>query len=127
MKKNKFELEYQLNSASPNLLWNSIGNPLGLAEWFADGVTVKGNEYTFLWEDYEQTAILIQQKANSFIRFQWLDDRNTDYYFEIKLVMTELSSNLALVITDFAEKNETDDLKMLLNKQVEILRQKKGI
>lgn len=127
MKKIKFTLEYQLNCSSPSVIWNSIGKPLGLAEWFSDGVTVKGNEYTFLWEDFEQTAILIQQKTNSFIRFQWIDDIDTDCYFEIKLIKTELSNNLALVITDFAEKQEIDDLKMLLNKQVEILRRKKGI
>lgn len=127
MKKIKFTLEYQLNCTSPNVLWKSIGNPLGLAEWFADGVTVNNNEYTFLWEDFEQTAILVQQKTNSFIRFQWLDDKDSEYFFELKLIKTELSNNLALVITDFAEKQETEDLKMLLNKQVEILRRKMGI
>ena len=47
MKKTKINIEYQLNSASLNVLWNSISTALGLAEWFAETVTVKGTEYTF--------------------------------------------------------------------------------
>ena len=47
MKKKRFNIEYPLNNASLPVLWNSVGTPLGLSEWFADGVTVDGNEYTF--------------------------------------------------------------------------------
>ena len=46
MSKSLYTIEYLLNNVSPAVLWNSIGNPLGLSEWFADGVTVNGNEYT---------------------------------------------------------------------------------
>ncbi|MDR3651566.1 MAG: START-like domain-containing protein [Paludibacter sp.] len=127
MKKTKFNIEYQLKSASINVLWNSISNPLGLAEWFADGVTVDGNDFTFSWDGNEQTASLIHTKQNNNIRFQWIEDSNTDFYFELKIAAMEVTDNLALVITDFAEPNEKDDLIMLWNKQVEVLRRKTGI
>ena len=64
MEKRKFKIEYQLKSASINVLWNSIGTPLGLAEWFADGVTVNENEYTFSWEQNEQTAFFIESNLS---------------------------------------------------------------
>ena len=127
MKKTKFNIEYQLRSASINILWNSISKPLGLAEWFADGVTVNDNEFTFSWEGNEQMAILLQTKTNSSIRFQWEEDINTESYFELKIASMEVTGNLALVITDFAEPNEKDDLIMLWNKQIETLRLKTGI
>lgn len=127
MKKKKFNIEYPLNSASLSVLWNSIGTPLGLSEWFADGVTVDGNEYTFCWEQHEQTAILQHLKPNSYIRFQWEEDVDTDVYFEIRIDVMELSSDLTLVITDFAEPGETEDTILLWNKQVDGLRRKTGI
>jgi uncharacterized protein YndB with AHSA1/START domain len=127
MNKKKFTIEYQLRSASVNVLWNSISTPLGLSEWFADGVTVKDNEYTFTWEQNDQTAYIVQSKQNVFIQFQWEEDHDTEYYFELKIVMLEVTGGLALLITDFAEQGEEADLVMLWNKQIEVLRRKTGI
>lgn len=127
MKKTEFKIEYQLKAASINILWNSISTPLGLTEWFADGVTVNDAEYTFSWEKNEQTAFLIQSKPNSSVRFQWEEDSDTDYYFELKIEVLEVTGELALIITDFAEKGEKDDLILIWNKQIEVLRRKTGI
>lgn len=127
MKKIEFTIEYQLKSASINVLWNSIGTPLGLAEWFSDGVTVNENEYTFSWEQYEQTAYLIHSKPNVNIRFQWEEDKDTDYYFELKIGVVEITGDLALIVSDFAEPDEKEDLILLWDKQIEVLRRKTGI
>jgi len=127
MQKIKLNIEYQLRSASKNILWNSISTPLGLSEWFADGVTVKDNEFTFSWEGHEQTAYLIQTKTNSSVRFQWEEDLGSEYYFELTITALQVTGNLALVITDFAEPDETDDMTMLWDKQIEVLRRKTGI
>ncbi len=127
MKKTKFNIEYQLRNASVNILWHSISTPLGLAEWFADGVTVKENEFTFTWEKNDQTAYRTALKTNDFVRFQWEEDLDTEYYFELKIVTLEVTGGLALIITDFAEPKETDDLIMLWDKQIEELRRKTGI
>lgn len=127
MKRTKFKIEYQLKTSSINILWNAIGNPLGLAEWFADGVTVKNEEYIFAWDKNEQMALLIENKANTSIRFQWEEDKDTDYYFELKIVALEVTGDLALIITDFAEPGDKEDSIMLWNKQIEILRRKTGM
>jgi len=127
MKKKKFSIEYQLRTASVNVLWNSISTPLGLSEWFADGVTVNDTEYTFTWEQNDQTAFFIQSKPNDFIQFRWEEDLDTDYYFELKIVMLQVTGELALLITDFAEPGDKEDLILLWNKQIEVLRRKTGI
>jgi len=127
MIKTKFNIEYPLKSASINILWNSISTPLGLTEWFADGVTVNGPEYTFSWEQNEQTADLIHLKPNVSIRFQWEEDKETDFYFELRIVSLQVTTDLALVITDFAEPNDTEDMILLWNKQIEDLRRKTGM
>jgi len=127
MKRKKFNIEYPLKTASVNILWNSISSPLGLTEWFADGVTVKDNEYTFSWEQNEQTAFLTHTKPNESVRFQWEEDKDSDVYFELKITVLEVTGELALTITDFAEPGDKEDLIMLWNKQIEVLRRKTGI
>lgn len=127
MKKKKVSIEYPLKKGSVNILWNSISSPLGLAEWFADVVTVNGNEYTFSWEKHEQTATLVDLKPSKSIRFQWEEDTDTHHYFELEIHAPEIASEPSLVITDFAEPSEKEDLILLWNKQVDDLRRKTGI
>jgi uncharacterized protein YndB with AHSA1/START domain len=127
MKKKKFNIEYPLKSASVNILWNSISTPLGLAEWFADCVTVRDDEYTFSWEQHEQTAFLTHTKPNVSVRFQWEEDKDSDFYFELKITVLEVTGELALTITDFAEPADKEDSILLWNKQIEVLRRKSGI
>lgn len=127
MSKSLFTIEYSLNNVSPAVLWNSIGNPLGLSEWFADGVTVNGNEHIFSWEKYEQTAFLQQTKQNQFIRFQWEEDEGTEYYFELQIIIVPLTTEVILMVTDFAEEDEKEDAILLWNKQIDELKRKTGM
>ena len=127
MKKEIYTIEYPLNNASSNLLWSVIGTPLGLSEWFSDGVTVKDNEYTFSWEENEQTAFLQELKVGKFIRFQWEDDKGTDVFFQIEIRTQDITSNVALIITDFATPEDKNDAILLWDNQIEILKRKNGI
>lgn len=127
MKKKIYAIEYPLNNASANLLWTVIGTPLGLSEWFSDGVTVNGEEYTFNWEEHEQTATLQQVKIGKFIRFQWAEDIGTDYYFQLSIDTHDLTGDVALTIVDFAAPEDKDDAMRLWDNQVEILKRKNGI
>lgn len=130
MKKEKITLEYPLQYASAPILWIMIGSPLGLAEWFSDGVTVVGEEYTFTWDDYDQTAVLIERKENKCIRFQWEEDKGTDAYFELSIATQDLSGDVALMVTEFIDSDdpeELEDFKMLWDKHFESLRRRIGI
>ncbi|MBN2669878.1 MAG: SRPBCC domain-containing protein [Bacteroidales bacterium] len=120
MQKIKYTLEYSFNT-SIKLLYNRISTPDGLAEWFADDVHLKGDNYIFIWDGDEQPARIIQKKDNSHIRFQWIDDEDDKAYFEFRIEVDELTEDVALVITDFAYEDEKDDNIDLWEAQVDDL------
>lgn len=115
--KEKIELEYTLNS-SPKVLFNRLSTPGGLAEWFADDVRLQGKIFTFIWEGTEQKAALIKRKDNKYVRFKWLNDKDEDSYFEFRLHKDEITGDIALLITDFAEKGEKDEAIDLWDTQI---------
>ena len=127
MKKEKIEIEYLLYNASAPVLWNAIGTPLGMSEWFADVITVDGNMYTFTWEKNDQEAILQSQKHQSFIRFQWVEDEGLETYFELKIAINPITGDLSLFVTDFAEPKEKEDSILLWNQQIEQMKRKNGL
>jgi len=128
MGKTQLSIEYPLRTTSAGILWNSISTPLGLAEWFADHVRVHDEEYTFTWDIHDQTAVLLCIKPLSHIRFRWKEDEDTEHFFELRIVYPELTGgDLALLVTDFAESSEMDDLKLLWSQQVDKLRRKTGM
>ena len=124
--KTKFELEYTINS-SPKVLFNRLSTPGGLAEWFADDVNIKGKVYTFIWDGTEQKAKLIQKKENLYIRFQWIDENEDKTYFEFRITTDELTGDVALLITDFAEEDEKDDAIDLWDTQIAELKHVLGL
>lgn len=123
--KNKIELEYSINS-SPKILYTRLSTPSGLSEWFADDINIQGDTYTFFWEGNGQEAKLINKKDNSSIRFQW-EDEDEDSYFEFKIRKDELTGDVALIITDFAEDDEKDDIVDLWDTQVSKLKHTIGL
>lgn len=127
MKKESFTIEYEFNNASVSFLWNAIGTPLGLTEWFAEGVIVSEKNYTFTWGKNEQTAVLQQMKPWKYIRFQWEDDAKSNSYFQIEIQTQDLSGNVALVITDFANPDDKNDTILLWDNLIETLKRKSGI
>ena len=124
--KTKYELEYTLNT-SPAILFNRLSTPEGLSEWFADDVNLKKGMFTFIWEGTEQHASVVQKKANKFIRFHWEDDDEDDAYFEFRIRTDELTGDVALLITDFAEENEKDDAVDLWDTQISELKHAIGL
>lgn len=127
MKKEKFTIEYPLDNASESILWKMIGDPLGLALWFSDGVTVEGDEYTFSWENHLQTAILQAITEGRNIRFHWKEDKDSEAYFQFEIVTQDLSGHIGLLITDYATPGDKEDSILLWNKQIDDLRRKAGM
>ncbi len=124
--KTKYELEYTLNT-SPNILYSRLSTPEGLAEWFADDVNLRKGNYTFSWEGTQQVASVLQKKANKFIRFRWADEEDEDTFFEFRIHTDELTGDVALLITDFAEDDEKDDAVDLWDTQISGLKHAIGL
>lgn len=118
--KNKLVLEYIIY-ASPKLLYEFITTPSGLSEWFADDVDVKGTVYTFVWDGAKQQAEVLNITEGRSICLRWTD-RPADTYFEFRIEKNELTQELSLIITDFAETPEDkNSLEVLWQGQVQRL------
>ncbi|WP_319501608.1 START-like domain-containing protein [uncultured Draconibacterium sp.] len=112
----KINLEYLIN-CSPKVLYNRLSTASGLTEWFADDVRVRGKRYTFIWDGSEQTAEMTLHKENRLVRFSWVDE-DEDTYFEFKITRDELTNDVSLLITDFADEDEVDETRGLWDSQV---------
>jgi len=115
--KSFFELEFPIQS-SPSLLYNYIATPSGLSEWFADNVNSRGELFTFIWDDSEEQAKLLSKKSGERIKFRWLDDEDDPYFFELRIVVDEITKDVSLMVGDFAEEDETEEAKMLWENQI---------
>lgn len=125
-KRKKYQLEFPIQS-SPSLLYQYISTPSGLSEWFADNVNSRGKIFTFIWEGSEEQAKLLTKKNDERIKLQWLDDEETDAFFEMKIQVDDITKDVSLIVTDFAE--DTDDMeegKMLWQNMIDDLKQVLG-
>ena len=123
--KNQFQMEFPIRS-SLRILYNQISSPDGLSEWFADNVNLRGKMYTFFWDGDEQEAELLTKKNNQNIKFRWLDEP-ADTNFELRIEVDEITQDISLMVTDFAEDEEDEEeVKLLWEKQIEKLRQSIG-
>lgn len=116
----KFELEFVIQS-SPQLLYQYLSTPSGLSEWFADNVNSRGEIFSFIWDGSEEQAKLIKRKTDEFVRFSWVANED-DSYFEMRIIVDEITKDVSLFITDFAEEDETEEAKMLWDNQVSDLK-----
>ncbi|APG59685.1 START-like domain-containing protein [Christiangramia salexigens] len=118
----KYEMEFPIQ-ASPSLLYQYISTPSGLSEWYADNVNSRGEFFTFIWEGSEEKAKLISKKSDERIKFKWIDDEDTPYFFELRIQVDDITKDVSLMITDYAEEDEIDEGKMLWDNMVSDLKQ----
>lgn len=118
----KYEMEFPIH-VSPGLLYQYISTPSGLSEWYADNVNSRGEFFTFIWDESEEEAKLLSKKSLEKIKFRWLEDEGTDFYFELRIQVDEITKDVSLMITDFAEEDEVEEGKMLWENMVSSLRQ----
>ena len=123
----KFEIEFPIH-ASPQLLYQYISTPSGLSEWFSDNVNSRGELFTFIWDDSEEVAKLLNKKNGERVKFRWLEDEEEGLscYFEIRIQVDEITKDVSLMVTDFAEDDEVDESKMLWTNQISSLKQVLG-
>lgn len=121
--KRKIELEYLLKT-SVKVFENLIFTPSGLAEWFADDVTVKEDIYNFHWDGSDEKARLLSKKAGHHMRWQWLvdEEEGIETFFEITYSVDPLTKVLVLNIVDFADEEDYDEIKMLWESAVHELK-----
>ncbi len=119
----KFEREFPIQ-VSPSLLYKYISTPSGLSEWFADNVNSRGEVYTFMWEGSEEQAKLVNKKNDEKIKLRWLEDEEDgdDSFFEMRIQVDEITKDVSLMVTDFAEEDELEESKMFWDNMVSELK-----
>ena len=119
----RYELEFPINS-SPQLLYQYISTPSGLSEWFADNVNSRGEFFTFIWNDSEEVARLSSKKSGEKIKFRWVDEnkKDTEYYFEMRIMEDEITKDVSLVVIDFSLADELDEAQLLWENQISDLK-----
>ena len=108
----KYEMEFPIQASSA-LLYQYISTPSGMQEWYADNVNSRGEIFNFIWEGSEEVAKLISKQKGKSIRFQWMEDEGTDYYFEMRIDLDDITKEVCIMVTDFAEEDEVEEGKML--------------
>ena len=131
MGKQRIDIEYPLTTTSPNIIWEQISSAHGLERWMADHVSEDNGVFTFTWgepwteQDIRQ-AQLIEYVKYDHIKLKW-EEENEDLYWEMRIAKSELTHNLNLLITDFADDDETDALKILWESNLDRLHRASGL
>ncbi|MBK6836085.1 MAG: SRPBCC domain-containing protein [Bacteroidetes bacterium] len=116
----KFELEYVVHS-SASILFEFLTSPSGLSEWFCDDVNIRNENCSFVWDGVEQKAKLVKFIEEKLVRFQW-EDKGDGSYFEFRIERDDLTNDISLMVTDFAETaEERESSKLLWDSQIEQL------
>ena len=123
--KTKLELEFPIH-ASPQLLYQYISTPSGLSEWFADNVNLRGEMFTFIWDGSQEKAKLLNKKSGERVKFKWQNGDDDASYFEIRIQVDEITKDVSLMVTDFAEEDEVEETRMLWENQISDLKQVLG-
>jgi uncharacterized protein YndB with AHSA1/START domain len=117
----KYEMEFPIQASSA-LLYQYISTPSGMQEWYADNVNSRGEFFNFIWEGSEEVAKLISKQKGKSIRFQWMEDEGTNYYFEMRIDLDDITKDVCIMVTDFAEEDEVDEGKMLWENMISELK-----
>ena len=117
----KFEIEFPIH-ASPHMLYQYFGTPSGLSEWFADNVNSRGEIFTFIWDGSEEQAKVLQDRPEEKIKFKWLEDGDDKTFFEFRIEVDEITKDVSLIITDFADEDELEESKMFWENQIDELK-----
>ena len=119
-KMTKYEIEFVIQS-SPQMLYQYISTPSGLSEWFADDVNSRSELFSFFWDGVEEQARLLKKKTDEFVKFTWVDG-DEDLYFEMRIIVDEITKDVSLFVSDFADEDEMEEAKMLWENQVSDLK-----
>ena len=133
MGKQRIDIEYPLATKSPNLVWEQISSAHGLERWIADHVTEENGVFTFTWGEPWTEQDIRQAKLKEYVRYDHIrlkwdyDDEDDDSYWEMRVEKSELTNHLNLLITDFAEDDDADGLRILWESNLDRLHRASGL
>lgn len=69
-------------------------------------------------------ARLASKKTGEKVKFKWVDEnkKDTEYYFELRILEDEITKDVSLMIVDFTFEDEIEEAKLLWENQVSDLK-----
>ncbi|NMM50446.1 START-like domain-containing protein [Marinigracilibium pacificum] len=123
MIKNTFTADFEIN-ASPKMLYPYLNTAGGLAQWFADDVTLDGDKnFLFFWDDSEIKAKVAGQRSNVYVKYEFIDEDEEPSYIEFKLEVNELTEATFLVVTDHSSNFDDEELFEMWEQMVSSLKE----
>src|SRR5690606_9686055 len=129
--KQLFTADYEIH-ASVKMLYPYIQTAGGLSEWFADDVKINNikKTFTFMWDNEEHIARLVNQSTNHFVKFEYLSENGEEEsdpsYIELRLESNEMTQSVYLKVTDYSDFDDMGELQDLWDSLVETLRKTVG-
>ena len=123
MSKNKIRIRIS-NSSIPK----HVINILQVLRVYPNGLRmmlILEEKFFIFWDGVEEKAELVTSRNNQFVKFKW-QEHEDDSYFEIRIVVDELTKDVSLIITDFSDEDEVEESKMLWESQIADLKQVLG-
>ena len=95
-------------------------------------MTEEDGVFTFTWgepwtERDTRKAQLIEYVKYDHIKLKWEYDEDDDCYWEMRIGKSDLTNLLNLLITDFAEDDDVDGLKILWESNLDRLHRASGL
>jgi hypothetical protein len=68
--------------------------------------------------------VWLLKKTGEKVKFKWVDEssKDTEYFFELHILVDELTKDVSLMVVDFAEKEEVGEAKQLWENQISDLK-----
>ncbi|MEI7978158.1 MAG: START-like domain-containing protein [Bacteroidota bacterium] len=107
--------------ASPSLLFNYISSPSGLSQWFCNDVDIRNNVFKFKWDGEETSAELLKKVNNKSMKFKWMNTAKEEF-LEFDINVDELTDDVALIITDYADEGDEKNTEQLWESQIHDLK-----
>jgi uncharacterized protein YndB with AHSA1/START domain len=120
----KTQIEYPVK-CKPALLFTYLTDPVFLSQWFADKVEKHGETWTFNWNGELVEGEMVDRKINASVTFE-LDFHGPEEFIQMQIVVDAITEEIELLITDFCEEGEEEDLKLLWNTSIERLHRAVG-
>jgi uncharacterized protein YndB with AHSA1/START domain len=109
MAKSKFLYEYEIN-ASKKMLYPYFTTASGLAQWFADDVTIdEDHNFNFIWEGEDHKAKMVSHRTNSFVKFLFLTEEEDRNYVEFKIDLNELTQTTFIKVIDYSDFEDKEE------------------
>jgi len=110
-----------------------ISTPEGMQKWLADIVVADGEDMIFTWghpwtDRDTKTSHILECNKYSHIRMRWdYQEEDPQAFWEIRLEQSELTGHLNMLITDYADDADIEDLRGIWDDNLDRLHRVSGL